>query len=173
MPENHEQQRAINEAIVNGGDLTLAVDSAGHVEVVTDESVERATHAASVSEAPSSSEATAAEQTSRTVQPSEVTRRQPRSRSRAVRALLVLPFYALGALLLLLCLAATFGSFTTPLLNLRWLKGLAPRSDLPGIVGVDIVVLAIVLAGIGVHRGWIALKLDLEAWRERRRRPRR
>jgi hypothetical protein len=54
-----------------------------------------------------------------------------------------------------------------------WYLGLVinfHRSDLPPLLGIDFLALPAVLVGMAAWRAWWALSLDLEAWKQRRRR---
>jgi uncharacterized membrane protein len=53
-----------------------------------------------------------------------------------------------------------------------WPYGAARKSDAPPILGVGLLVVPIVVAGVGFWRLWDAVSLDVEAWREQRRRER-
>jgi hypothetical protein len=79
--------------------------------------------------------------------------------------------YAITVLMAIIALAIGLLSLAHPVA--RWAYGEPRRSDAPGVWGVDILVVPVVLIGIGAARMWFALELDFEAWRQRRRHKRR
>lgn len=76
--------------------------------------------------------------------------------------------YALTALLGVAALAVGLLSLRHPVA--RWAFGEAHRSEDPPVWGVSLLVLPVVLLGFAIWRAWWTLELDIEAWRERRRR---
>jgi hypothetical protein len=46
------------------------------------------------------------------------------------------------------------------------------RSQLPGLLGIDLLAIPVCLLGIAAYRAWWALRIDVEAWKQHRRRGR-
>jgi len=89
--------------------------------------------------------------------------KRPERHSRAVTYMLLAIAGVLALAIGLLSLAHPFAA---------WFPGESRRSDLPPVLGVGLLVLPAMLVGMAVYRiGW-TLELDIEAWRERRRRRR-
>jgi len=80
--------------------------------------------------------------------------------------------YILLALAGVVCLAIGLLSLAHPIGQV-WALGEGHRADLPGVLGVGVLVFPVFLIGLAAYRTWWTLELDFEAWRQRRKRRRR
>ena len=78
--------------------------------------------------------------------------------------------YVLNGLLGVAALAIGLLSLLHPIAG--WAFGEAHRSELPPVWGVGLLVLPVVLIGIAIWQAWWTVTIDIEAWRQRRRRRR-